>query len=330
MKQFIRLPFFALLLLLHSCFAANQLEFDGLRPAEVTIPSTIGSLTVVSRCDLDSAYKVSLWALGRIRDFNRDSIISKQGVLGCADALLESPRFTLFNPVVHRSLEQGLSDSSQKIPWEIIRQIAGDPPRDAVLSLEVGTIMDTVKTTVLDGWLTTYQYIVKVKTLWRLYRLSDYQSKDFTFTDTVAFDIDSPSAFSASPDLGIDCIRNAMYEAGANTAKRLAPSWTRFQRYYFTVGSQNSLKAGKFLEDGKWREAAEIWRPYTESTNKLKAAKACFNMSLTCEMANNITAALDWLKKSENLGMHEFFIIGYHSILDKRKAETALLDQQMN
>ncbi|TSA39251.1 MAG: hypothetical protein D4R64_00165 [Porphyromonadaceae bacterium] len=329
MKRFARLPVFAILVLLSGCYVANMLEFDGLKPAEVAISASIQSLTVVSRCDLDSVYKVSLESLGRIKDFDRDSIMAKQVVLGCSDALVESPRFDLFNPIVRRSLVGDFSDPSRKIPWDMIQIIAGDPPRDAVLSLEIGVIKDTIKYSLQDGWLRTYTYNVVVKTLWRLYRLSDFQSKEFNFADTVAFDIDSPSEFTSSPDQRLECIRNAMYEAGVQTAERLAPWWTNFQRYYFTMGSQKFINGAKLLRDGKWQEAAEIWRPYTESSNKLVAAKACFNMSLTCEIANNIPAALDWLKQSEKLGMHEFYIKDYQSKLEKRKAETDKLDEQM-
>ncbi|MCX6224446.1 MAG: DUF6340 family protein, partial [Bacteroidia bacterium] len=146
---------------------------------------------------------------------------------------------------------------------------------------------------------------------------------------TIAFDIDSPSGFTSSPNQKLDCIRNAMYEAGVSTARRLAPWWTNFQRYYFALGRKGFLTGAGFLKEGKWLEAAEIWRPFTESKQKRVAAKACFNMSLTCEMANNIPAALEWLKQSEKLGMHPFYINDYEPKLLKRKAESDKLDEQM-
>ena len=329
MKPFAGLPLFAILVLLSGCYAANQLDMDGLKPADITVPGSVRSLTVVSRCDLDSAYKLSLESLGRVKDFHRDSIMAKQVVLGCSDALLESPRFDLFNPVVSRSLVAEDANTSGTIPWNKVRSIAGDPPHDAVLSLEVATINDTIKYSILNGWLSTYQYFVIVKTSWRLYRLADFQSKELNFADTTTFDIDSPAEFSSSPDRGIACISQAMYESGVKTARRLAPWWTDLHRFFFTIITQNSMKGTTFLKEGNWQEAAEIWRPYTGSSNKMMAAKACFNMALTCEMANNIPAALEWLKKSEDLGMLGYFIKLYRSRLIKRKAETDKLDEQM-
>jgi len=329
MTRLARLPVFALLALLPGCYAANLLEMDGLKPAVATISPVIKSLTVVSRCDLDSAYKVSLKSLGRISDFNRDSLLAKQTVLGCSDALLESPRFDLFNPVVSRSLDAGISNSTEEIPWSMVRKIAGEPPKDAVLSLEIGVVRDTLKNRTRDGWYGYWQYSVIVKTFWRLYRLNDFQSTEFNFTDTVTFDVESPAEFSSSPDMKVECILNAMYEAGVLSARRLAPWWTTLQRYYFGMGQSGFATAGGFLQKGKWREAAEIYRPVTESKRKQKAAKACFNMSLTCEMANNIPAALEWLKQSEKLGMNEYYIDDYRPKLILRKSETEKLNGQM-
>ncbi|MFA6125699.1 MAG: DUF6340 family protein [Bacteroidales bacterium] len=329
MKWRTRISVLALPVFLSGCYAGSLLEMDGLQPAEITIPSVIRSLTVVSRSDLDSVYKVSLQAAGKMPDFKWDSVMSKQLVLGCSDALVESPRFDLYNPVVKRCLLGDAFEHHSKIPWDVVRMVSGDPPKDAVLSMEQGMISDSVVCSTSDGWPMACQCRVVVKSFWRLYRLNDFQSKEFRFADTVTFDINSPSQFSSSSDQRIGFFKDAMYIAGQNTAKKLAPWWTNFERYYFTTASMNFNNGARFLRESKWREAAEVFRPYTESDNKTMAAKACYNMSLTCEMANNISAAMDWLKQSKALGMHDYFIDDYQAKLIKRKAEIEKLDEQM-
>lgn len=329
MKRFAWLLVLVIPIVITGCFSANMLEMDALKPGDFTVPVSVKSLAVVSRCDLDSAYKLTLQVSGRRRDFNNDSIMAKQVVLGCSDALLESPRFKLFNPIIHRNLEQDFNTPPAKIPWDAVRVIAGDPPVDGVLALEGGVMRDTVTYRLLDGWFNSWQYRVIVKTFWRMYDLSDFQSKEFSFTDTMAYDIDSPADFTSSPDMKISCVKDAMYESGNQTAKRLAPWWTSFERYYFSTGPLNFLNGAEFLKKAQWQESAEIWRTYTESKHKKIAAKACFNMALTCEMANKIPAAFEWLKKSEELGMHEFYINDYLAKLAKRKVETNKLDLQM-
>jgi hypothetical protein len=327
MKRFVWLTVFSLPALLSGCYLTNMLELDGLKPAQVAISASIQSLTVVSRCDLDSTFKASLMSSGKAEDFRLDSILAKQVVLGCSDALAESPRFDLFNPVVHRNLTEASYDPLSSIPWETVRIIAGDPPRDAVLSLETAEVSDTVTKSIEEGWV-NYHFLVYAKTFWRLYRLSDFQSKEFIFTDTIAYEIDSPTDFISSPRV-IECIKNAMYEAGIQSSRRLAPWWTTLERFYFTFGPLDYQGGTELLKKGLWREAAENWRPYTESPEPAVAARACFNMALTCEMANNITAAFEWLKKSEKLGLNEFYLIEYRAKLAQRLIETGKLDEQM-
>jgi len=329
MKRFNRILIGILPILLSGCYSASFIEFDGLQPAEVVVPATVHSLTVVARFDLDSTARITAKELNRLSGYNRDSAMSKQMVLGCSDALVESPRFELFYPVLRRDLIGDFTDPSTKIPWDKIAALAGDPPKDGVLLLEKAVVEDTLTHAVLGGWLNSYQYTVFTKSYWRLYRLNDFQSNLFTYSDTITFDIEAPLEFISDPGKRLDMIREAMYESGTRTARRLAPWWTSFDRYYFPLSSFEGNKSQVMLQNGQWQEAAEYWRPYTESSKKRIAAKACFNMALTCEMANNIPTALEWIRQSEILGMNLYYISVYRTALNRRKAETVKLDEQM-
>jgi hypothetical protein len=328
MKRLTGLPIIGFLTILSGCYSSGFLEYEGLKPASLAISKSIQSMVVVSRCDLDSSYKIAAFDAGRGADFTRDSVMMKQAVLGCSDVLVESPRFKLFNPVVTRNLSGFYTEPTIKIPWTKIMEISGEPARDAVLCMDYGTVDDTIRSDP-DNWFMPYQYIVIVKTHWRLYRLADFQSTDFNYSDTIAFDIDSPTEFLSSVNQGPDFLKDALYQAGVATARRLAPWWTTFRRYYFGSGPQGMQTAAIYLTDGKWKEAAEILRPLTESKTKFLARNATFNMALTCELANNIPAALDWLAKSEKLGVHQLYITEYRAQLAKRKTELENLDLQM-
>jgi hypothetical protein len=328
MKRVVSASVLGLSFLLQGCYNASLLEYDALKPAEITIPAEIRSLTVIARCDLDSTYRQASVKAGTFASFKRDSLMSKQMVVGCSDALLECPRFILNNPVLRRTLAGDFQDPNNKIPWYEILAVAGNPPQDAVLSLEYASVNDTIRYH-NDDWFGYYQYFVRVTSVWRLYRLTDFQSRDFRFQDTVSFDIPSPGEFLASPDNAIDCIKDAMYESGTRTARRLSPWWSEYRRNFFAIGPLDFLTGAGHLRAGKWREAAEVWRPFTVARNKVKAGKACFNMAVTSEMAGNIAAALEWLEKAKNLGVHEYYIKEYWPILIKRKAEMEKLDSQM-
>lgn len=329
MKPHTRIPVIGLLTLLSGCYAANFVEYEALKPAELAVSKSIKSLVVVSKCDLDTAYKFSAIQEGKLKDFNRDSMMMKQAVLGCADAMVESPRFDIYNPLITRTLTGSYTDTDVRIPWYKVREIAGTKPYDAVLSLEYGSFRDTIKYNADEGWLSGYQYVVVVKSLWRMYRLSDFQVADFAYTDTIAFDIDSPTEFLASLSMGPDFLKSALYEVGGITARRLAPYWTTMRRYYFGFGPMAFQDAAAYLTEGKWQKAADLLRPYTESDKKFIARNASFNMALTCEIANNMSAALEWVATAEKLGVDPLYIKEYRAILKKRKAEVEKLDQQM-
>ncbi len=328
MKWFRFLPIILLSTGLSGCYTASQLEYDALKPAEITISGDVRSITVIARCDLDSTFKQASLKSGNFGGFKRDSLMSKQMVIGCCDALVESPRFTVNNPVLRRSLAGAFKDPDMRIPWDAIRNIAGNPPQDAVLSLEYASVDDTIRFHD-DDWLGYYQYYVMVSSMWRLYRLGDFQTKEYRFRDTVSFDIPSPNEFLASPDNALECIKSGMYESGARSARRLAPYWSEYQRNIFVYGPMDFLTGGTLLKEGKWRDAAEVWQKYTVSKNRMRAGKACFNMAVTSEMAGNIPAALEWIKRSENLGIPEYYIKDYQPKLIKRKSEMDKLDSQL-
>jgi len=328
MKRYLTFIFLVPLLLQTGCYPAFKLELDGLEPAEITIPSAIKTISVLSRVDVDSLYKDGKLQNGKKASFERDSSIVKQGIIGCADALIASPRFEVYDPIIRRSLVGDFSDGSQLLPWSVIRAVAGVPPIDAVLSLEYSEFRDTVVARRADGWI-YYQLDIIVKTYWRIYRLAQYSVSDYLFTDTLHAYIGEDANLIVSTENKLSLLKQALYLAGENTGRRLAPYWTDLERIYFPFGNKEFSLAGKYMRDGEWKAAAEIWNRYTPVRSKPLAARACFNMAVTCEMAGNITLALEWLKESEKKGMDTYFITDYRAKLKERLPKTLKLDQQM-
>jgi hypothetical protein len=329
MNGLTKLAAILVLTLIAGCYSGTILEYDGLKPAQITLPANVKSMVVVARCDLDSTYKAAFLSAGRKIDFKRDSLLNKQAVIGCSDALVESPKLSLFNPTIKRTNLGSQSDPTAKIPWHIITLVGGDPQQDAILVLESGSVRDTIRSVVQDEWLNSFEYVTEIKTFWRLYQLGNFQSREFQFTDTVAFDIESPSGLISSSERKLEYLKVALYEAGVKSAKRLAPYWITVQRYFFTMGPLDFLTGAEYLREGKWMEAAEVYRPFTESPKKTIAAKAAFNMAITSEMGGNIPAALEWLKTAENHGMLQYYVDDYLSKLLPRKIEIDKLNEQM-
>jgi hypothetical protein len=328
MKQLFGIIALAGLLLLHGCYPAFVFEMEGLEPAELTVPPSISTITVLSRVDLDSIYKAERIKLGKKSTFISDSSIAKSGVNGCVDELIESPRFEVYDPIIKRNLIGEFSNPIRPLPWLNVREAAGDPPQDAVLSLESCEYRDTVISSVTDGWV-SYSYLLICKTFWRLYDLDSYQTKDYLFTDTSGFDLGEASELIKSTVEKTALVEQCMYWAGRNTGRRLSPYWTELERIYFPYGPNDFWKGAKFMREGNWTEAGAIWNLYVGLKNKTAAAKACFNMAVTCELAGEMTVAQEWLDKSEQLGMPESYTREYRKQLKDRVKKVKLLDEQM-
>jgi hypothetical protein len=244
------------------------------------------------------------------------------------DALIASPRFEVYDPIITRSLVGDYSDGSRLLPWPVIQSVAGIPPIDAVLSLEYSEFKDSVITRSDDGWM-YYQLVVYVKTYWRLYRLAQYSVSDYLFSDTLHANIGEDPGIVISSVNRLSIFKEAMYLAGKNTGRRLAPYWTELERVYFPYGNEEFALASKYMRDGEWKAAAEIWNRYTQVRSKPIAARAGFNMAVTCEMAGNIPLAMEWLNQSEKKGMDSYFITDYRDKLKERLPKTLKLNQQM-
>ena len=94
-------------------------------------------------------------------------------------------------------------------------------------------------------------------------------------------------------------------------------------------------QAEKFVFDNEWLKATEIWNKETKNKNPRIAAKACYNMALTCEMETRLDAGIDWLNKSyailgRNNVKHKDICQRYIKVLGTRKNEIERLDKQMS
>jgi hypothetical protein len=328
MKRYLRIFYLVPLFFLTGCYPVFKFDMDGLEPAQLNVSQTVSSLTILARADLDSLYKSGRIQSGKKAVFDRDSSIVHEAVNGCKDGLLNSPRFVIYDPVIRRNLVGDFSDADRLLPWKAVQAVAGEPPVDAVLALESVEMKDTVVLRQSDGWIFS-DYRILIKSSWRLYNLKQYTVSNFIFSDTLNNDLGYSPDPTVPSDIKLTLIKQAMYEAGQSTARRLAPYWIELDRIYFPYGSESYAKAADYMEKGNWQKAAEIWSALSKSKNKTLRAKVCFNMAVTCELAGNMPMALVWLKESEKNGMAEYFLTDYRAKLADRIKKNVKLDQQM-
>jgi hypothetical protein len=313
---------------LTGCFTASTFDMEGLQPAEITISPSVSTLSVLARMDLDTVYKTGSVQKAGKNAFELDSLLAKEAVVGCVDALLESPRYKVFDPVITRSLTGDYTNPGRLIPWPILLSTAGNPPVDGVLALESYFLSDTLILRNEDGWSYIEQQ-TRVNTTWRLYQLDQLASYDFTCKQTLTWDRGSDPEEIKSSRIQKEIFKESMYKTGQEAARKIAPFWSKLYRIYFPFGNEDFTKAASFLREGNWRDAASIWNRYVNSKNRFTSSKARFNMAVAAEMAGNPSLAMDWLKKSAESGMLPYYVEYYGNDLQKRAKIKSTLDNQM-
>ena len=126
---------------------------------------------------------------------------------------------------------------------------------------------------------------------------------------------------------------SAEYLGKAFTAN-IIPSLKQEERTYYRSNNIQMLLGEKYLLEGDWLKAAEIYNRQTNNKNQNIVAKSNYNMALICEMEGNLDAATDWLDRSfsayknEN-DRHLFNCTQYNNLLAKRIKEIKILDKQV-
>lgn len=132
-----------------------------------------------------------------------------------------------------------------------------------------------------------------------------------------------------------EAIQKAAEISGNQFAEFLIPHWIEVQRIYYQSGQIDLKKTDALVAEGKWLEAAEIWRKHVENPNKNIAAKCKFNMALACEMLGQLDAAVDWAVQSYHVfgqknPVHEQNSLEYINILNQRKLDIKRIEYQFN
>jgi DNA-binding transcriptional regulator GbsR (MarR family) len=116
-------------------------------------------------------------------------------------------------------------------------------------------------------------------------------------------------------------------ELSKSYVEEIVPFWNEETRFYYV--DNNFAKAGYYVANADWAKAMDVWLQYVNDANSERAAVACFNMAVGCEMLGEFELALKWMdnvkRKNDNYYWEE-----YKKLLEKRIAEKAVIDKIMN
>lgn len=173
-------------------------------------------------------------------------------------------------------------------------------------------------------------------TQWSFYDLKDMKYiLAYSKLDTVSW-MDYAASLNQSKSVvppRTDAIYNAAEISAEKFALNLVPHWVKVGRMYYSSGHVELQQADELVENGKWMEAAKLWRKQTTNENKNIVAKCMFNMGLACEMEGDLEAALAWVVESYHVfgpkkEIHAENCMEYIRLLSTRQTDMKILAKQ--
>ena len=79
------------------------------------------------------------------------------------------------------------------------------------------------------------------------------------------------------------------------------PSWKTSQRWYYSDNSSEMKQATKYVEQGKWLEAADIWGKLYDNSKPTKKIRLASNIALANESSDDIENAVKWITSAYNM-----------------------------
>ncbi len=334
--------------LLSSCYTVSTIETEVLNPAEKSFPYDVYNVGVLSRMDVTLKSNTGKINKETKFAFERDSMILNNAIIGLLDGLAESPRFEVFAMNPPRVLGGDRSDLNNELSWGLLESLAQKDSLDMIISLTAANFEDTVwrrKDLNNDNFPLIFRgesdllkeinnsgyneaYIMFPHLYWRIYDLRNKSIEKFVQVDTLFYTPGPNNGYPSSRAI-INYLYENLGDAGYKYSKILAPYWTTEGRAWYPVGDSYFLEAAEMANNGNWTDASKIWRKYAYSKNSKTASKASLNMAVASEMLDKIDIAIEWAKRSKELGL-KYYPENYLKTLIKRQKERVLLDSQMN
>lgn len=336
------------LLLLSSCYSAEQLSIDYMLPADISFPPTLKRVAVVNNMPNIPDNRLILSEenpakkeneVARITNYyNGDAAITTEAL---AEALAEKNYFEEVVICDSALRSKDITSRESTLTQEEVIELTQNLSVDFLIALENVQMRAVRKISRMPDW---GSYIlgttdVKVYPTLKVYlpnrkgAMVTVNSNDSIFWETQGNTEGYVRNYLISDE---EMLRQASEFAGTVPVKHLLPYWESGIRYLFSGGSVNMRDAAVHAKKEEWTEAIKLWQQtYASQKGKKKMYAAC-NTALGYEMQDNIENALEWALKAQAV-VHEkeltnylLFINSYVEELNKRKEGMARLNMQMD
>lgn len=177
-------------------------------------------------------------------------------------------------------------------------------------------------------------YRTRAALSWSIVFRNDTPSNIYNQIDTLFFTKSQFADIQNKVQTKKEIYQDASRYLGKRFGTKIIPTWISDERTYYHSFHPEMQKAEKYAKNYEWLNAGAIWNNQTKNKNQKIAAKACFNMALTCEMEGKYDLAIGWLIDSNNILTknnfeHRANCHQYMRFLTLRKYEVEKLEKQI-
>jgi hypothetical protein len=278
----------------------EEISIQVMEPAKITLPIHFSQVAFMNRSYIPQYNQDDSSGFSEKEVYILDTIVSNQIFVGLRNGLTESPLFDLDSIRILQFRRKDTIDFLKPLSQFQLRAIRHREQAEALISLEYYQIRDTIDVDLYYMDYMAFRQLIS-KTIWRLYDMTrDSIFDEYLLNDTVqwySIGEDPQLAVENLPEF-IRALRMTAYNAGYKYGQRISPAWFEVPRFYHVFGGKAMRDARRMAASLDWKGASEIWKKLAYQDNEKRAAKACFNMALVCEIEDLLIPALDWAIKS--------------------------------
>ena len=320
-----------------------------LQPAAFALPDYIETIATVNRTRPANKVGNVIEGIFSGETIGQDKSGARRTHEGLTDALTRTPRFN----VKYTGIEM-VGKGSYAFPaplrWRTVDSICDQFGANALAVVEkfdsntgYNTNTSNRESKDKDGNVTKWvEYKTTMRTTVKLgWRLYDPKSRtlldEFEVRETLDWQGDGRSESQAKSNLPhqIEAVNSVSYAAGQSYGMRIAPTWIRVSRSYYSKAKgsdqlESDMKeAARLARVDRWDDAALIWTQIAAGKNNPKAAgRAAYNLALASEWKGHLELATDWASRSyTDFGNKK--ARSYMSLLQRRLNEQERLAEQM-
>lgn len=332
-----RLFWMVLLMSLSSCISFQKFSIEVYKPAEVTLPSDMQKVLLVSRNlrytnDTMQNYYMDSHLLRKDKKaFNVDSLAVTNCLDSLAGRLSKQKRFSTIDAVRYNFMPTERVKDIRPASPEWYKSLCEESGADGLVVLDMfSCFYRRYNNPYPSAWVIT-------SNIWSVYDSKSAKIIDrHPQMDTLIWDGMDDNGKSGKfkiPDKK-NAVAMAAGAIGTNYAKHLVPNWLKVNRQIMYNNNPELKKAAQQAQKNNWTEASAIWTKLAESGNKSMKSIALYNLALSSEMNGDTDKALQMINQASQLVKgtgptdKNDAIRKYATILVKRQNELNKLKQQ--